>query len=265
MKCCFVPIFFGLLPFLSSCHLTQPGPPSLVRQQYTFGGATRCDSTSNTGVDVSVSYLLLKDDTEGARTINDSLHLIAVGSLLGWLDSTTVADNPEAKINLNKAASLFALDYEAVRKDMGSLSGCWQLETRVDTVHSSAKALTVKVETYAYTGGAHPNSGLSYYTFDRKTGRLLTLDDMVEDTTALLGIVEQAFRQQQRIEPNANLEEEGYFLRDGHFFLPDNVGTTRNGLIFYYNPYEIAAYAMGPVQVTIPYEKLNGILREQWL
>ncbi len=265
MKCCFVPVFVGLLNFLSACQLTQSGPPSLVRQQYTFSGATRCDSTSNIGVDVSVSYLLLKDDTEGTRKINDSLHLIAVGSLTGWLDSTTVATNPDAKTNLNKAASLFALDYEAVRKDMGNLSGCWQLETRVDTVHSSAKALTVKVETYAYTGGAHPNSGLSFYTFDRKTGRMLTLDDMVEDTTALIGLVEQAFRQQQKIKPDANLEEEGYFLHEGHFFLPDNVGTTRNGLIFYYNPYEIAAYAVGPVQVTIPYEKLNGILREQWL
>lgn len=264
MKCCLVPVFLGLLSFLSACQ-TQSGPPSLVRQQYTFGGATRCDSTSNTGVDVSVSYVLLKNDSEGARKINDSLHLIAVSSLTGWLDSTTVANNPDAKTSLNKAASLFALDYEAVRKDMGGLSGCWQLETRADTVHSSAKALTVKVETYAYTGGAHPNSSLSFYTFDRKTGRMLTLDDMVEDTTALLGILEQTFRQQQKIGPNANLEAEGYFLRDGHFFLPANVGTTRNGLIFYYNPYEIAAYAVGPVEITIPYEKLNGILREQWL
>lgn len=265
MKFYFVPVFIGLLSSLSACHLTQSGPPALVRQQYTFGGATRCDSTSNTGVDVSVSYVLLKDDTEGTRKINDSLHLIAVGSLTGWLDSTTVANNPDAKTDLNKAASLFAEDYESVRKDMGSLSGCWQLETKTDTVHSSAKALTMKVETYAYTGGAHPNSSLSFYTFDRKTGRLLTLDDMVDDTTALLGILEQAFRKQQKIGPDANLEEEGYFLHDGRFFLPANVGTTRNGLIFYYNPYEIAAYAVGPVQVTIPYEKLNGILREQWL
>ena len=265
MKFCFLPIFFGLLPFLSACHLTQSGPPSLVRQQYTFGGATRCDSTSNTGVDVSVSYVLLKDDTEGARKINDSLHLIAVGSLTDWLDSTTVANSPDARSNLDKAASLFAQDYEAVRKEMGRLSGCWQLETKADTVHSSAKALTVKVETYAYTGGAHPNSSLSFYTFDRKTGRVLTLNDMVEDTTALLSLLEQTFRQQQKIGPKASLEEEGYFLRDGQFFLPANVGTTSNGLLFYYNPYEIAAYAVGPVEVMIPYEKLNGILREQWL
>ena len=265
MKFCSVPIFIGLLILLSACHLTQSGPPTLERKQYTFGGATRCDSTSNTGVDVSVSYVLLKDETEGARKINDSLHLIAVSSLTNWLDSATVANSPEARSNLDKAASLFAQDYEAVRKDMGSLGGCWQLETKADTVHSSVKALTVKVETYAYTGGAHPNSSLSFYTFDRKTGRMLTLNDMVEDTTALLGLLEQTFRKQQKIEPNANLEEEGYFLRDGRFFLPANVGTSSNGLIFYYNPYEIAAYAVGPVEVTIPYEKLNGILREQWL
>ena len=173
--------------------------------------------------------------------------------------------HPDAQTNLDKAASLFASDYETVRKDMGSLGGCWQLQTRADTVHSSPKALTVKVETYAYTGGAHPNSSLNFYTFDRKTGRLLTLTDMVDDTAALLGVLEKAFRQQQNLAPNANLEVEGYFLRDGHFFLPANVGTARDGLVFYYNPYEIAAYAVGPIQVTIPYEKLNGIMHSELL
>lgn len=212
-----------------------------------------------------MSYIRLKEDSEAARKINDSLHLLAVNSITAWLDSATVAAHPEARENLNGAASLFAADYEVVRNDMGSLSGCWKLETKADTVHSTPNALTVKVETYAYTGGAHPNSSMSFYTFDRKTGRMLSLADMVDDTVALLGILEKAFRQQQKLAPNANLEEEGYFLHDGHFFLPANIGTGREGLVFYYNPYEIAAYAVGPIEVTIPYEKLNGILHDELL
>ena len=230
-----------------------------------FAGTNRCDTTNDTGVDVAVSYFLLKDSTEGARKINDSLQLLAVSSVVGWLDSATVAAKPETRTNLAKAASLFASDYEAVRKDMGSLGGCWELKTTADTVHVSARALTVEFKTYAYTGGAHPNSNLSYYTFDRETGHLLTLADMVTDTTALLSVVEKAFRQQQELKPHTNLEENGYFLRDGHFFLPANVGLGREGLVFYYNPYEIAAYVVGPIQVTVPYKNLSGILRNDWL
>ncbi|GAB3695115.1 hypothetical protein GCM10027592_16810 [Spirosoma flavus] len=214
---------------------------------------------------VSVTYVLLKEDTEVARKINDSLHLLAVNSIVNLLDSSTVAQSPDARTNLNKAATLFATDYEDVRKDMGSLNGCWELETTADTVHAGPKALTIKFETYAYTGGAHPTSNLTYYTFDRDTGRRLTLNDIVADTTALLGVVEKAFRKQQSLLPQDNLEVEGYFLHEGRFFLPENVGLNREGVIFYYNPYEIAAYSKGPIQVMIPYEQLNGLLRDDWL
>ncbi len=257
--------FLALLSLFSACQSSPSGPPVLVKQQYTFAGSNRCDTLTNAGVDVSVTYVLLADKSEVSQKINDSLRYLTVNSIAGWLDSATVAGSPEARSDLAKAAALFAADYEAVQKDMGNLSGCWEVKTTADTVHAGDKALTVKYETFAYTGGAHPNSNLSFYTFDRQTGRLLTLSDMVADTTALLAVVEKAFRKQQHVQGASNLEEQGYFLRDGRFFLPNNIGMSREGMIFYYNPYEIAAYVLGPIQITIPYEQLNGILRNDWL
>ena len=265
MKCFLALLLGGSIYSVLACHSTDSAPPALTKQHYTFAGPNRCDTNRNTGVDVSVDYILLSDDTEGARKINDSLRHLAVNSVISWLDSATVADHPDAQTDLTKAAVLLAADYETVRKDMGSLGGCWEVKTVADTVHAGPGALTVKYETFAYTGGAHPNSSLSFYNFDRKTGQALTLADMVSDTTALLQVVEKAFRKQQDLSPQNNLEEQGYFLRDGRFFLPGNVGMSSKGMVFYYNPYEIAAYAIGPIQVTIPYEQLNGILRVHWL
>lgn len=255
----------SLIPFLSACRQAPPtGPlsaPVLIRQQFTLTGASRCDTLVNKGVDVSVGYFQLQDNSEGARKINDSLRMLAVGSITGWLDSATVAANPDARTDLNRAAALFAADYQAVTNDMGGLGGCWELKTDSDTTYASSTVITARMETYAYTGGAHPNSNLSFYMFDRQTGRTLSLNDVVSDTTALLNVVERAFRRQQELPPRANLEERGYFLRDGRFFLPDNIGMSRVGLVFYYNPYEIAAYALGPIEVTVPYTQLGGILR----
>jgi hypothetical protein len=246
---------------LSACHSTQSASPDLVKQRYTFAGPNQCDTTTNAGIDVSVAYVLLKGDSESTKKINDSLQRLAVNSVVGWLDSATVAGNPEARANLAKAAGLLATDYEAVRKDMGNIGGCWEVKTTADTVHAAPRTLTVKYETFAYTGGAHPNTNLSFYTFDRETGQMLTLEDMVSDTMALLKLVEKAFREKQSLSAQNNLEEQGYFLRDGKFFLPANVGMGREGMVFYYNPYEIAAYVVGPIQVVVPYEQLNGILR----
>lgn len=262
----FLSVFlFLFIGFFSACRFASSESPVLERQQYAFAGANRCDTAGNSGVDVSVSYFLLKGGNEATQKINDSLRLLAVGSVTSWLDSATVAAHPDVRTNLTKAASQFADDYETMRKDMGNVGGCWELKTTADTVHAGAKAMTVKFDTYAYTGGAHPNSSLSFYTFNRETGQLLRLSDMVTDTTALLDVVEQAFRQQQKLQPHASLEEQGYFLREGHFFLPANVGMSQEGLVFYYNPYEIAAYAVGPIQVTVPYAQLDGILRTGWL
>ncbi|WP_460981278.1 DUF3298 and DUF4163 domain-containing protein [Spirosoma fluminis] len=264
MKSLLVAISVTLFLIVFACQSRPSGPPVLEREQYAFAGASRCDTATNTGVDVTVSYVLLKDESAIALKINDSLRALAVGSVVSWLDSATVAQNPSAKTSLAEATSLFAADYEAMLKEMGGLGGCWELKTTADTVYAGSKALTVKYETYAYTGGAHPNSNLSFYTFDRETGRSLALNDIVADTTALLGVVEKAFRKQQELLPQYNLEERGYFLRDGRFFLPANVGLAAKGMVFYYNPYEIAAYAVGPIEVTVPYEQLNGILRDNW-
>ncbi|WP_338875422.1 DUF3298 domain-containing protein [Spirosoma sp. SC4-14] len=264
MKNLFVVGLFLSAVFLSACNRSPSGPPTLEPKQYSFTGAGQCDTATNKGVNIAVSYFLLKDDSKAARIINDSLQRLSVGSIIGWLDSTTVASNPEARTNIVKAGSLFVADYEAMMKDMDKLGGCWELKTMADTVYTGPNAITVKVETYAYTGGAHPNTNLSFYTFDRKTGRTLALSDLVTDTTALLGVVEKAFRKQQDLLPQYNLEERGYFLKDGKFFLPANIGVGRDGLIFYYNPYEIAAYAVGPIEVTVPYEQLNGIVRDIW-
>ncbi|GAB3560928.1 hypothetical protein GCM10027578_00500 [Spirosoma luteolum] len=255
----------GCLLVLAACSPTPSGPPALDRKAYTLTGASQCDTTTNKGIDLSVSYLQLRDESDAARQINDSLQQLGVGSITAWLDSTDVATHPEARTNLKAAADLFAASYQSLLSEMGGLGGCWQLETKMDTLFSSPNLLTARMETFAYTGGAHPNANVTLMTFDRRTGRPVNLADIVADTTALLGVVETAFRKQQGLLPQYNLEERGYFLRDGHFFLPANIGVGRKGLIFYYNPYEIAAYAVGPIEVVVPYEQMNGMLKSGWM
>ena len=224
-----------------------------------------CDTIRNRGLDVAVSYFLLNDNSEAARLINDSLRRLATGTVTGWLDanSESMAQNPDAQTDVAKAAALLAADYNATYID--ALSGCWELTGKADTTFTNPKLLTIQFESYAYTGGAHPNSNVSLYTFDRQTGRSLTLNDLVADTTALRRVVEQAFRTHQELKPQDNLEERGYFLQNGRFPLPANVGMGRAGMIFYYNPYEVAAYAVGPIELTIPYGQLKKVLREEWL
>ncbi len=265
MKYLFAPLLIGLLVSAQSCRQKSDSPPELVRKQYQFAGESRCDSATNKGVSVQVSYPLLTDDGPNAQRINERLNGLATASITDWLDSTVVAQNPTSRTDLAKAAGLLATDYRNTQADMGDMSGCWELNTTADTIFSNRNMLTVRATIFAYTGGAHPNTNQLLLTFNRNTGREMHLADMVSDTAALLGIVEKAFRKQQQLSPTGKLEGQGYFLHNGQFFLPGNIAPGRQGLIFYYNPYEIAAYAVGPIEVVVPYEKLNGILRKELL
>jgi hypothetical protein len=257
----------GLIAGCWACQGTgrQTDAPALRRQHYVYADSGRCDTTENWGVSVDVRYALLADTTAGSRAINDSLRGLVLNTVSGWLDSSTVAKHPTARTSFAEAARLIVTDYRAMHRRMWAVGGCWELNTRLDTVFANARLLTARLDTYTYTGGAHPNSYTTYISFDRRTGLPLTLNDMVSDTTTLLLAVERAFRQKQGLAPDQDLETEGYFLRDGQFFLPTSFGAGRTGLIFYYNPYEIAAYAQGPIELAIPYESLGELIRRNEL
>ncbi len=254
--------FFAAAVGLAGCHFGAQSLPALQRQQFAYTGPGRCDTTINRGVTIQASWFTLTGTDPASQAINDSLQSLIVGNVSGWLDNATVAAHPAVRHNLSEAARLFANDYQTMLADNRFMHSCWELETQCDTVFASPEVLTARLSTNAYTGGAHPNAYTGYISFDRKTGHALRLTEMVSDTAALLQQVEQAFRQKQGLGPQQDLEAEGYFLRDGRFFLPDNIAFGRTGLICYYNPYEIAAYAEGPIEIVIPYSQLS-INRDQ--
>ena len=88
------------------------------------------------------------------------------------------------------------------------------------------------------------------------------METLVADRAALLQIVEKAFRKVEKLSPEADLEKSGYFLDEHKFFLPANYVFTPAGVYFYYNPYEISAYARGAIEFTIPYAELGQTVKK---
>ncbi|GAA4466434.1 hypothetical protein GCM10023189_48480 [Nibrella saemangeumensis] len=232
---------------------------TVQRQQYEYKGAGRCDTTTRRGISFRADYVLLPAETKANQVINDSVQSLVRSSIMGWLDTTRDTRQPT---DLAAAAHLFAADYRRIMNDAGMMGGCWELEIKGDTIYVGPQVLTIRMETYANTGGAHPNTFSTYYSFNRATGKRLRLSDIVTDTTALAPIVERIFRLKQGIQEEQTLEEEGYFAGTGQFVLPEHVGIGRKGLIFYYNPYEIAAYAQGPIEIVVPYRTIREVLQE---
>ena len=134
----------------------------------------------------------------------------------------------------------------------------WELECYSKILHSSNQLFAIAMDSYRFMGGAHPNSYRSIYNLDLRSGALLQIEDIVLDEKAFRIAAEQQFRIAQGLDDGISFQEAGFFMEE--FKASTQFALTENGLLLYYNTYEIAPYAAGPTEILIPYEQLAGIL-----
>lgn len=119
-----------------------------------------------------------------------------------------------------------------------------------------------------WTGGFHPEHHCICANYNMITGDVLTLGSILahEDQIPALGDLiiaglneikeEKSIMDgfevtiRNRLETNVNFDEDWYFSAEG--------------LCFCFSPYEIAPYASGTIVVTIPYEKLAGVMDDSF-
>ena len=117
---------------------------------------------------------------------------------------------------------------------------------------------------YEYTGGAHGNTTFQSFVFDTANQRVLTLGDVIEASlpeAAIAGLVQDQLR-----EKLGDMTDEQWIL-DGTSPTPENYANwilTVDGLVFTFPPYQVAAYAAGPQEVTIPWSALEGTLMPEF-
>lgn len=257
-------ILSGVICF-SACNSSKKEETNTAIKQAKFTKTKfgKCDTTGNNGATVKIDLW----EPAGADSASSKIRTFLSGKVIERIneqaDSASIAATPGADKNVKAAYEVFAANYKKLKAEFPDAPGCWFIEVKGDTVMVSDKVVQYQLDHFAFTGGAHPNSFRSYYLFDVKTGEEKNIKTFVADSVALLKKVETAFRKLEKIADTTNLENAGYFLADHKFFLPANYAFTKEGVFFYYNPYEIAAYARGPVTFTIPYAQLEGIVKKE--
>lgn len=219
--------------------------------------SSSCKTDSTHCASVTATYpIAAQGKTEVVTAINDTImkHVRETVNVF----SETPEDTP---ITLEDAAAGFIGEYEKSRAEDPEYTTQWAIETMGKVLYQSPELVSIQIENYSYAGGAHPNSYILLLNFDAKTGKKFDPVERVTDVKKLMTLAEAKFREARELGPNANLTEEGFFW-DGSFILPENIAVTGKGLYFMYNPYEVAAYVMGPTEFTITYDELNDIWKK---
>jgi Protein of unknown function (DUF3298)/Deacetylase PdaC len=165
--------------------------------------------------------------------------------------------------SFEKLMQNFLDEYKNFKKEFPEAQQEWAIEREAINNFSDDNILSCSFREYSYLGGAHPNSFLSFKNFNLKSGEVIKLSDVLIEgyQNELNNIAEPIFRKEKELTPEENLTQAGFWFDDDKFSLNSNFSISKDGLTFYYNSYEITAYAYGPTKLFIPYNSIEKLIK----
>lgn len=145
----------------------------------------------------------------------------------------------------------------------------YSIDRKVEYTRVDNTVVSLRVLFSDYMGGAHGNYGYGGITFDAASGERLSLPDLMTDDAAM-----EQFCNVAADYCVANVEEQDLELNDYYESCirsklsfgdeTQNWYLEAAGITIVCNPYEIAPYYIGPVFITIPYEKVEQFMKPQY-
>lgn len=177
--------------------------------------------------------------------------------------TSKIAPNEEGSSDfstIQDALEFFINDYNTLIKDFGNNFVSYDVDTFMQVSYQSEDFVSLELNYYLFTGGAHGYSGTQFLNFDVITGELLDQNSLFVDVEGLIRYSEKIFREQYQVPQERSINSSGFWFDDDQFHLPENIGFTETELILHYNQYEIASYAEGPIILTIPLIDVEAFL-----
>ena len=167
---------------------------------------------------------------------------------------------------------------EAATEDAGDSSMRYSLESTVIVKRADDKILSYVRQNYSYTGSAHPSTMYTGNNYDPKTGKVLKLQDVVNDYDGLYQAVMDALVKVNESQDNSVFFDEYKDTVKSMFYGADSDGSassedygltdslnwvmTDDGVYIIFNQYDIAPYATGQFIAEIPFG--TGFVNENY-
>lgn len=169
-------------------------------------------------------------------------------------------EKPYTSKDYNGLLTSFINSYEKLQKEYPNDKFGWEADIKGSVKYQSENILNIEINHYTYTGGAHGYQGLRSLLFDINTGKSISNDQLFTNREAFKAFAEKKFRAKYKIPANKPINATGLMFEKETFHLPQNIFFTDNGLLLYYNSYEVASYADGTKELLLPYTEVNDFL-----
>lgn len=197
-------------------------------------------------------------DAEAERCVNEVSYTIGFQYPVEYAAFDFVIEPVNALINQQRDEILGLRPY--LDTPIDPTAGYFLDMTYEDFTHGD-NIVSLVYTVFYFTGGAHPNSFFETFTFNLDTGERLGLYDVFPEAGNPLDVIAPVVQ--------AALTEKFGDAADAEWIAsgagPDPVNyqdfaLTDDSVIFYFEPYQVAAYVFGPSEVEIPLSDLAAVM-----
>ncbi|MFT5242914.1 MAG: hypothetical protein ACJA1H_001133 [Glaciecola sp.] len=204
------------------------------------------------GADIALNFPKAEGTNEVTNRINQTLKNYIIKQI-------NVSENDDTNGNLKDAVATFNNDYKSFKNDFPDSTQQWEVFIDGEVTYRSPQIIGIVITSYLDTGGAHGNTNVRFFNFDPQTGKQYTKKDLVSNAQGLSEVIEKKLKEDIQAGSGNDVIKDVFFGKDFQF--PETIGYSAEGLIILYNPYEIASYAQGIVEFTIPFSEVKQFLK----
>jgi hypothetical protein len=235
----------GILFIIFGC--TSDSTTELKMRQYEGVDCEDCPS-----IRISIP------EADDKRALGKSINRAIREEIIELLDF----DQENQATDIPGAIEAFKLGYQNLQKEFPEELTGWEASVEGLKSFEDPDILTVRLNTYVFTGGAHGYGATRYLNFNKKSGEELTGSELLKDPDGFAEFAEQAFRKKYEIPSGTPINSTGFMFEENRFTLPENIGLDAEHIVLHFNPYEAASYADGALTLEIPMQEALPYLRK---
>lgn len=167
----------------------------------------------------------------------------------------------------NETLNLAREDYAASQGEDGWDFLGYATDVSAKATRLDDSVISFQITLYDFTGGAHGNYGSACRNYSAKTGELLALDEIAEDSEAfhataldyMVNLADTPAYQGRLFGPPSKTDLDDALFQTDHWIF------TKSGISFLAAPYTLGPYASGEIAFMLPYEKAYDLgLKEDY-
>lgn len=169
--------------------------------------------------------------------------------------------NTKINIDINTWANGIILEAKKCEDDYKQFQGellPYEIVTKYKVALNKKDLLSIPIDYYQYTGGAHGMTTRLGYNFQVSTGKIIKLADLFNPDYDYKSVINKEVEKQIAKNPEYYFDNGAVFkgIKDQQDFY-----LTEDGLVIYFQLYEIAPYVGGIREFKIPYVDLKQGLK----